>query len=540
MKRYQIARDLIKVGVVPKEFLRRFDSYMSRIPEHSRFPKSKKDAYDKPLADKILLQLDAKGMKTMKKQVEEAINSPEIHKRFFITDALMDNLDKFFEPEAPNFYWNINYKETKEFVYEWLKPFFKDIEAIELSDDMDVREIITNLKAQAGSISLNDKKEDCLDIIKAVAFYIYHEKPNLQLPAILYSRSQMGGYLKTDINGVRTVSAKGMKYKSRVVWCIDAATIMVEGTIARPMMEVLCKVQQYAGGKMDSAISHIVRGWNNHFWISVDYSSYDSSIPSWLIHDIFTMIKRWFGNKHDELISWIENQFINTTFYDYRGKLRSKTKGVPSGSYFTQIVDSLANYILILTWMRSKYGDFNVIKSEIFENNTISMCVMGDDNIIFTKVPLNMKHLASYLDRNFGIEMHPDKCDKGTCNESPKFLKRAWTAEGSDRDLLELLIEAIHSERFRAYKKKGFSPWHVIFGYYMSYPVAMKKLFTLTEIMDGMKRHGGIIRIKSMGLQNMPGSMKVHVMTNSRYFDELIEDAEIRQKYENHNIPDAA
>ena len=540
MKRYQIAIGLIKAGVAPKEFLKRFDTYMSRIPEHSRFPKSKEQAYDKPLADKILSALEKRNMSGIKENVLKAIEDPEIHKRFMITDALQDNLEKFFLPEKPNFHWNENYKETKHFVFNWFAPYFRNIKAIELSNDMDVREIITNMKAQAGSISLNDKKEACLDIIKSVAFYIYQEKPDFKLPAIMYSRSQIGGYLVTDANGNVTVSSKGLRRKSRAVWCIDAATILVEGTIARPMMDALCKVQQYAGGKTDSAIKNIVRSWNRHFWISLDYSSYDSTIPSWLIHDVFHMIKGWFRHEEDELISWIENQFIHTEVYDYRGELRTKHKGVPSGSYFTQIMDSLCNIVLILTWMYSKYKDWGYIMRDVFEADTLSMCIMGDDNIIFTRIPLDTQALGSYLRTNFGIEMHPDKCDKGSDQDDPKFLKRTWTAYGSDRDLTELLIEAIHSERYRDYKGKGFSPWHVIFGYYMCYPVAMKRVFSFEEIMKGMGRHGGIERIKSMGLESMPGSMKVHAITNKQYFDDLIREAEIRRKYENVNTPDAA
>lgn len=139
MKRYQIAIGLIKAGVAPKEFLKRFDTYMSRIPEHSRFPKSKEQAYDKPLADKIILALEKRNMSGIKENVLAAIEDPEIHKRFMITDALQENLEKFFSPEKPNFHWNDNYREAKQFVFNWFAPHFRNIKAIELSNDMEVK-----------------------------------------------------------------------------------------------------------------------------------------------------------------------------------------------------------------------------------------------------------------------------------------------------------------------------------------------------------------------------------------------------------------
>lgn len=543
MKRYQIASSLIKAGVVPKEFLKKFDAYRSRIPEHSRLPKSKEHAYDKPLAAKFLTALDKHGLSDIKANLEKAIADEKIHKRFYFTDELQSNLEQFFTDEPANFFWNKHYRASLEYVGQWLAPQFQGIKAIELSKDMDVREVITNLKAQCGSISLNDKKEDSIDIIKAVAFYIYHNKKDfsIKMPAIMYQRARIGGYIVKDrTTGEVTISSEKLKYKSRAVWCIDAATILLEGLIARPMMDVLCRVKQYAGGKSDTQIKDIVRGWNYHNWLCIDYSTYDSSIPSWLIHDVFSLIRFWFGFNQDELINWIENQFIHTDVYDYRGRLRTKHKGVPSGSYFTQIMDSLVNIIMVLTWLHSVYGNWNEITNNVFELHDISMCIMGDDNIIFTKVPLNETHLSSYLRANFGITVKADKCERGTRNDNPRFLKREWTADGSNRDLLELCVEAVHSESYRDYKGKGFSPWHVIFGYYMCYPVAMKKIFSVTEIIDGMKRHGGVERIKSMGLSNMPGSMKVHAMTNKRYFDDLILDARMRRESENCKKVDVA
>ena len=528
MLRSQIRNLLIKAGLFPHELEEAFKSYFDRMPEHDRFPDpNKKKPMDRPLEPIVLEQMRKRGYIRELEAVEKAIQCKKIHKRFFQRDVLQKNLDRFFEAQPEPCYTNPHYKAAKQYVFMKLKEVCGEMQPIKLSGDIDLNDLITNPKASAGSIALGKSKGEVLDLVKKVAAHLMENKPEINLPAVLYQRCQISGFVRKEEDGTYTITPASIKYKSRVVWCIDAATILIEGLYARPLMNKLTNMLQYAGGKTDLTIKNLVRAWNRYHWVSLDYSSYDATIPSWLIDDAFVMIKKLFPKSSRDVIDWINHQFVHTTFVDYRGNVRQKHKGVPSGSYFTQIIDSIVNMIVICTFLHQQYGSFAYIEQNIFVDKKMSMCVMGDDNVVFTKVRLNTKRMQHYLKNMFGIKMNAEKVEEGTSNEDVSFLKRKWTEDGGYRDMVELVINMLHPESFRDYKGKGFSPWHVIFGYYLSYPATMMKLFTKAEILKGMGGTKAIEKLESISPSNLPGSLKVHILNNPNYLREAVISMEL-------------
>jgi len=115
----------------------------------------------------------------------------------------------------------------------------------------------------------------------------------------------------------------------------------------------------------------------------------------------------------------VRTAFITKRFVDINGKMVKSVKGIPSGSYFTQIIGSICNYLIMNTYIQSK-GSRTVQRTRHL--------TMGDDNITFTKFKLDIDDASSYIRNNFGMVIHPDKCSSGNLLETPRvdFLSRTW------------------------------------------------------------------------------------------------------------------
>lgn len=256
--------------------------------------------------------------------------------------------------------------------------------------------------------------------------------------------------------------------KSRLVSMVRFYLILAETVFSHRIQEKMGLSRWYAGGKdirqQDNIIHSMIRkGYK--YWISIDYSKYDQSISRWLLYDAFMIIREAYANDplfDEELFKIVMNDFMDKTIIDGNGKQRPITKGVPSGSMFTQPIDSIVNKLMIDTYMISK-GITNY-----------EMIIMGDDNLIFIDcdIPVDdlLDDLEGYLDRNFGIKMHAKKSKRGSITESPFFLSARWDRDGRWRAPGVLLAKLVQPESFRDYKKHGFTPIQVIDSYAETFP----------------------------------------------------------------------
>lgn len=326
-----------------------------------------------------------------------------------------------------------------------------------------------------------------------------------------------GSFNKIIVLGYRTQagnpfnedgSNKGsFKKKVRLVSMIDTWQIMAELMFAKPIQQYLSQCKWYAGGKDDATISNIVANFKRNFpfSITIDYTSFDQTISAWLIHHAFDIMECAFPNLSDEdkeLFRVIRMDFIHKVFLDGHLKLRESHKGVPSGSMFTQIVDSIVNRIMIEAYMKHK-------GIEHFE-----MIIMGDDNLIFTGEEIDSDYLEKFLDDVFGVICNADKMSsaKHREGESPEFLSRTWTPQGVYREPHELLSKICYPEKRRNYKNILMRPEYIIEGYIRTFPEGMKYLINIREF----QRKFSLKTLESLNkeelavvLPNLPGSVQV-------------------------------
>lgn len=390
----------------------------------------------------------------------------EFSRNLKIYNHISGDMKRFMDEDHTSFRWNENYRKS----FKDLKEEFSKIKANPLifSSDDDVKEALPKVDTHSGYYYIQSGKKKKGDNIEGIIKVIGKEFPNaasngtFNKPILLGFRTQASGEFKD--NGDMTHTCK---HKLRVVSMVDLIQILGELKFSKPIQDYLGGVSYYAGGKNENQISSIITNWRTKYrrFMSIDYSSFDQTISSWLIEDAFDIIRSAFNldKFHGDLFNAVVHDFIHKDFIVSEGIVHSD-KGVPSGSMFTQIIDSVVNLLVVRTF-------FNHL------NERSEMIIMGDDNLIFTDSGASMEEMASYIGKNFGLKVKvDDKSNEGLSHvDSPKFLSRYWRYDGQWRHPHQLLSRMIYPERRRNYSSEV-GPQHVIFAFILTYGLGMEKL----------------------------------------------------------------
>lgn len=243
--------------------------------------------------------------------------------------------------------------------------------------------------------------------------------------------------------------------KTRLVWGYPYSMTLIEGIIAYSLNEV------FKGGSTPMAFSMAsgalgaklrVASYHRKWAYSVDMSQYDATISADLIHQAFQILRTWYDMEEIEPISQksvgeifdlVERYFICTPIVMPDGFLYlGKRHGVPSGSFFTQMVDSIVNVIICGT-MAARYS-LNVSKREVF--------VLGDDLMFWSNRRVDLDVLAKFVNDAFGVKMHgAEKSAIYRFDEPVHFLGRIWSKGIPGLEVEGILKRMVFPERFRKY-----------------------------------------------------------------------------------------
>lgn len=232
--------------------------------------------------------------------------------------------------------------------------------------------------------------------------------------------------------------------KTRLVWAYPAEMTLIEAKFAVPLYEIFKRkrtTMMFGRSKMDVGclIDSAVKNTGDCVY-GLDYSKFDSTIPAYLIRYAFKILRTWFDFSGEDQSAWdtVIKYFIHTPIVMPDGNLYTgKKHGVPSGSYFTQLIDSIVNTVLI--GALSKNFNLSVSWRHFF--------VLGDDVILSTYKGLDLHQVADYLKDTFGIILHPTKCEVHKAH----FLGADWPVVTPVRDIQELVNKAVWPERYRSY-----------------------------------------------------------------------------------------
>lgn len=407
-------------------------------------------------------------------QIHKAIHTGTVTKCFLDSKRTLENLQHYGDDERPDFTWNQNFRVARSILE---KQIIHHLEPIHFSPDLDINDVFSDKSTSAGAIGRGSKADNWQNILKyanSILDKISHGDPfsKIWIPCLPAHRSQIKNFsINQEFN-------PDYKEKDRLIWVVDAASVLVESLFARPMIQFTKdNFPGYAGGKTPAELTRLISHANVlPYWWCTDYSKFDQTIPSWLIHQCFNMVRKCYDPEYKKVIDWIEYNFIHTKMLLPSGDVIEVHKGIPSGSNFTQLIGSMANYLMGLTYLASlfdgsekyKVSCINAsMKSDIGE--PIGMFVMGDDNLFFTNYKIDLHSMAQYLTYNFGVKVNADKTEHGY-HTYPHFLSRIWKIGGCDRDQVDMLLNLVFSERPRSYET--FSPVDIVFSLYYTFPFA--------------------------------------------------------------------
>nr|UNI73914.1 MAG: RNA-dependent RNA polymerase [brine shrimp partiti-like virus 3] len=210
------------------------------------------------------------------------------------------------------------------------------------------------------------------------------------------------------------------KNKIRATWGYPLEVYLEEGRFFYPMLENLKNKEQpkiaygleIATGGM-GYINDMARR-NRGNYLMGDWRRFDKTVSAWIIRDAFSLLYEWidFGRVIDsEGKIWnvrkdrsirrfkrLVSYFINTPVRFSDGERYMKIGGVPSGSCFTNIVDSIINMIVMRYCIYQLSGSFPT--DDVY---------LGDDSVVCTKNSIDLEAFATYAEEKFSMKLNTDK-----------------------------------------------------------------------------------------------------------------------------------
>ncbi|CAH0392084.1 unnamed protein product [Bemisia tabaci] len=193
--------------------------------------------------------------------------------------------------------------------------------------------------------------------------------------------------------------------KVRAVWGYPMNMVMGEAVFAIPLIEAFklgttplaYGYETTQGGFVK--LKNETAGMSNY--IGIDFSKFDKTVPPWLIHKAFNILRRNidFGNYRNygvanaernwKMFDYIENYFIKTPIRLSNGERYLKHCGIASGSYFTQLIGSIVNHILITSYFIHKFG-----------RPPRYLKVLGDDSFLADDQVIDFYDCAKFFSAN--------------------------------------------------------------------------------------------------------------------------------------------
>lgn len=205
-------------------------------------------------------------------------------------------------------------------------------------------------------------------------------------PCVLFTRTQEGG-------------------KTRNVWGYPIADTLNEMRYYKPLLEYQ-KTQIWRSAivgpeEVDKRISELINRARKEdlLIISVDFSAYDASISTKLMEYAFIKIKNEFQKLYGREIDYIFDRTKSIGLLTPSGVFKGE-HGVPSGSTFTNEVDSIIQYLVAMS--------SGVV-------NALNIQVQGDDGVIATEEENENRLYLQFKDASLNLNIQKSRRAKDHC-----------------------------------------------------------------------------------------------------------------------------
>lgn len=258
----------------------------------------------------------------------------------------------------------------------------------------------------------------------------------------------------------RVIASEKEKTKVRPVWGFPTEVIVEEARYFYPLLEHLMGYVNetdacYGLGMetMKSGHAHLSRSATpGRLTLLSDLSRFDALVTGWIIRDIFSHISDWFDfskvrdsegkiwnvNPEQTCRRWkaMVSYFINTKIRTPRGIRVQKSSGVPSGSMFTNLMDTFVNAVQMRVSIRRVTG-YLPVKDYYY----------GDDSAIFLDTPIDLDALAKVLLEVFGGVLSPSKTILSDNPENIQWLGYFHRTTGPRRSFDFIVASTLFPER---------------------------------------------------------------------------------------------
>lgn len=379
----------------------------------------------------------------------------------------------------PSFRWNKNYKMALKIVEGWLLSRVNNLEIKFPQSEDDLKYLNPKLETHAGFLYVESgkktKRDNLPGLLTLVKQYLQFGKDHgtFGRPVLAGHRLQCSGaYNESGRTGT-------FKRKVRYVAIKDYIDVTIEAMFAKPFQALMNTMPWYGAGKDPTQLRDLINSNRNRYpyWLSLDFSHYDQSVPKWLLEDIFMIIWNVFKtNPVNRQYKWIYDIVVHDFIYKglvgEDGKLYFTDHAIQSGASFTNQAGTIGQIIMDITYLLS----ISIDPNRTFLNGC------GDDGLIMTNVYIDPEHISSYMRHNFGMTCNAQKCKYGKVGDSdPQYLSRTWRVRGADRDEREVWAKLLYPERFRPYHKDGVTPELVLYSYIMAFPLALERMIDLNH-----------------------------------------------------------
>jgi len=213
--------------------------------------------------------------------------------------------------------------------------------------------------------------------------------------------------------GIRLALTKKPDNKPRLVWVYPAVMITAESRFFGPLMSKIfsCLLFSWDFSFLRGGVNSLKQFCQGLTTYGTDVSGFDASVHPMVINHVFDWIcSRFKLSKHDQHdFDVMRHYFINTPLW-YKNRIYLKRQGVPSGSFFTQTIDSIVNVAYQLELIKS-FKRFSVSRMTL-EKEFKFLRVLGDDSLVALYYEVTLEQFtqaARDLEHHYSVVINVEK-----------------------------------------------------------------------------------------------------------------------------------
>lgn len=264
------------------------------------------------------------------------------------------------------------------------------------------------------------KKGNCEALIREIALTAEQKLVSGQgFPPIHFGMAGRPGLC--DVRKINSRLSENLPF-GRLIWVADGWEPVISQKFLLPLMGVFRKNHPHIKIGFNKFNRDYVgedgsRLWGYEWYINLDYSKFDASLPASVIGKVKSVLNYMFDGKEGFVLDWLFDNLVNSRIVLPDGTVFQKHHGVPSGTGLTAVVDSLANAIMLLQFMEECPPD--CMPSDWHAE------FQGDDNRLALSWPRSnessrrflaarfLTQLSKFVKLRYGMEIHPGKCASG-------------------------------------------------------------------------------------------------------------------------------